>query len=242
MNKFKLALAGLVAGAAMISAPAAQAESDFSFSGNVAFTNDYVYRGFTQSNEDFAVQGGFDIEHSSGFYIGTWASSVEFGDSTSSELDFYAGFAGDIANSIFSYDVGVIYYFYPGDPANSGQNFWEFGGSLSADLGMAGISIGAWFSPDFYANSGDSLHVPIDIEIPIPLGNSDDFGLAFSGGVAWNEFFDLGPGADYVNWHLGLTLSITDIADIDLRYHDTDVSACNNVCDERFVVTVSRGF
>ena len=30
------------------------------FSGNVTLTSDYVFRGFTQANEDPAIQGGLD--------------------------------------------------------------------------------------------------------------------------------------------------------------------------------------
>ena len=41
------------------------------FSANVAFTNDYIWRGMTQSNGT-AIQGGFDYESESGFYAGIW--------------------------------------------------------------------------------------------------------------------------------------------------------------------------
>ena len=33
----------------------------FEFTGNVALTNDYKFYGFSQSNEGFAVSGGFDL-------------------------------------------------------------------------------------------------------------------------------------------------------------------------------------
>ena len=49
-------------------------------SANVAFASDYVWRGMTQTAEEPAISGGFDIAGESGLYFGTWASNVEFGD------------------------------------------------------------------------------------------------------------------------------------------------------------------
>lgn len=257
MTKFRsftrsLAIAGAAAGFVALSAPA-QAESDFEFSANVAITNDYVFRGFTQTNEDFAIQGGFDVSHSSGFYIGTWASNVEFldevnGNSTSFEIDFYGGFAGDFANSIFSYDIAVIYYAYPGDPAGSDYAYWEFGLSLGADAGFAAFSTGIWYSPDFFGGTGDAIHIPLGIEVPIPIGDGL-VAVAFSGELGYNVLLDDGQSwdglsDDYLNWNLGLTIAIDGWFDVDLRYHDTDLDGtfCDKVCDARFVGTVSRSF
>ena len=50
--------------------------AEVSLSGNIAVTTDYVWRGMTQNAEDPSVSGGFDLEHSSGFYIGLWAANV----------------------------------------------------------------------------------------------------------------------------------------------------------------------
>lgn len=252
MMKFTkaLALAGLAAGFIATSAPAmAQdaAEPDFSFSGNVAITNDYVFRGFTQTNEDFAIQGGLDLAHSSGLYIGTWASNVEFGDTdTTIEIDFYGGFKGTFGNSIFTYDIGAIYYMYPGDPAGSDYAYWEFYGKLGADMGWASVGTGFVYSPDFFGGAGDMIHIPLNVAVPIPLG-SDQFGLSVSGQLGYNEYTNAGVTWDgftdnYLNWNLGLTVSITDWFNVDVRYHDTDLDGvfCKNICDERVTFTVSR--
>lgn len=251
-------LGGLGAGLAMLfqAAPAAAQDepaSDWEFSANVALTSDYVYRGFTQSDEGFAIQGGFDLAHSSGFYVGVWGSSVDFNDltieddgdsvSTSLEIDVYGGYGGTFGNSIFSYDVGVIYYMYPNDPDGSEQNFVEFGATLGADFGAGSVSLGAWWSPDFYGGIGDAIHVPLSVEVPIPIG-SETFSLTVGGTIAYNKFFDVVGDDDYLNWDLGFTVSIEDWFDVDLRYYDTDGSKidCDDLCDERFVVTVSREF
>ena len=49
------------------------------FSVNATYTTDYRFRGFTQTHEKPALQGGFDVVWPY-FYVGLWASSVDFGD------------------------------------------------------------------------------------------------------------------------------------------------------------------
>ncbi|MDA0188827.1 MAG: TorF family putative porin, partial [Proteobacteria bacterium] len=49
--------------------------SPHSVTGNVTLASEYIYRGIGQTNREPAIQGGFDYAHSSGFYLGTWASS-----------------------------------------------------------------------------------------------------------------------------------------------------------------------
>ena len=114
--------------------------AEVSLSGNIAVTTDYVWRGMTQNAEDPSVSGGFDLEHSSGFYIGLWAANVLAENSVttdgpdgvadtaddvttvsngSMELDGYLGFAGSF-NDDAGYDIGYIAYTYPGVDA------WDF--------------------------------------------------------------------------------------------------------------------
>ncbi|HEY5993614.1 MAG TPA: TorF family putative porin [Gallionellaceae bacterium] len=88
-------------------------------SANVTLTNNYLYRGISQTGGNPAIQGGFDFVHSSGFYIGTWGSSISWlsdsgiASNAGLELDTYAGFKNSFATD-FSYDVGFLRYNYPG--------------------------------------------------------------------------------------------------------------------------------
>lgn len=47
-------------------------------SGTVTATNDYDFRGISQSATDIALQGSLDWAHDSGFFLGAWASNVDF--------------------------------------------------------------------------------------------------------------------------------------------------------------------
>jgi uncharacterized protein (TIGR02001 family) len=106
------------AGPAAAAEPA-KPEPDWTFTGNIGLYSQYVFRGLTQTNGDPAVQGGFDLGHKSGFYLGTWASNVSWisdfapGTSASMEWDWYAGYKGSLPAD-FGYDLGVLYYWYPG--------------------------------------------------------------------------------------------------------------------------------
>jgi len=90
MKLLKLSLAAAVLATGILAAE----ESEIGISANVAATSNYVWRGMTQSDDAPAIQGGFDLEYK-GFYVGTWGSSVQFGDTTTAmEADLYAGYAG----------------------------------------------------------------------------------------------------------------------------------------------------
>ena len=76
--------------------------------------------------------------HSSGFYLGTWASNIswleDFGAYTRSSLewDFYGGYKGTISDD-WNYDLGTIYYYYPGsrNPGVVNANTWEIYAALN---------------------------------------------------------------------------------------------------------------
>lgn len=96
---------------------------------NVTITNDYRYRGITQSNYQPAIQGGFDYAHESGFYIGNWNSTINWVANTTNngvkapiEMDFYGGFKKEFIAEGFASDFGVLQYYYPQSGGNYNGN------------------------------------------------------------------------------------------------------------------------
>src|SRR5688572_2731372 len=84
-----------------VAAPAvAQDEMPFSLSGYVAVTSDYRFRGISQSDRDFAPQGSLNLVGPDGWYVGTWASTVDFDPTNSGnphvEVDIYGGKKTDL--------------------------------------------------------------------------------------------------------------------------------------------------
>ena len=123
----KLAVAFLAA-ASSITAQAADTPAAFTTSGNLAFTSDYVFRGITQTGGRTALQGGFDVAHTSGLSAGVWASNISWAPPASLEVDLYANYGFSLSKD-FSASVGYIAYVYEG---NSSLNTGEINASVSA--------------------------------------------------------------------------------------------------------------
>jgi uncharacterized protein (TIGR02001 family) len=99
-------------------APAAiEAKSPWAATANIGFVSDYYARGISQNWHKPSVQGGLDITHDSGFYVGAWGSNVTpntFPDATA-EVDVYGGYNGAVPGvEGLGYSVGLIGYLYPG--------------------------------------------------------------------------------------------------------------------------------
>ena len=107
--------------------------SPFSF--NAGLISDYRYRGISQTRLKPALQGGIDYAHPSGFYLGTWASTIEWikdaGGNANVEIDLYGGYKGDIVKDSSSYDVGVLTYQYPSNHLNPKAETTEIYGAIT---------------------------------------------------------------------------------------------------------------
>lgn len=113
--KLAVLVAALMASGALMAQTKAP-EPDYSLSFNVGAVTDYRYRGISQSRLRPALQGGADFAHKSGFYLGTWASTIKWvkdatGDANV-EVDLYGGYKTTVG--AFGVDVGLLRYLYPG--------------------------------------------------------------------------------------------------------------------------------
>ncbi len=115
-----LAVLGALVTPAVYAAEEAKAEmkedSNWSLTTNMGFVTDYRARGVSQTWRKEAVQGGFDLTHNSGFYLGGFGSNVTPNTypKANVELDLYAGYNGTVAAvEGLGYTAGVIGYFYP---------------------------------------------------------------------------------------------------------------------------------
>ena len=91
-------------------------EPDYTLAFNVGVNTDYRFRGITQTRFSPSVFGGIDFAHKSGFYLGTWASNIQWikdsvGNNSHAEIDIYGGYKGAV--SAIAYDLGVLSYLYP---------------------------------------------------------------------------------------------------------------------------------
>lgn len=254
----------LITSAMIITAPMTMAgDSPHEFSANVALTTDYMYRGISQSEEQPAISGGFDWGYTTGgfadVYAGIWASSLDFGDGdTGIEIDYYGGVAGEFSNGI-SWDVGGLYYQYPGTNADAAGDFdfFEVYGNLGytfADVSLEpSIGFGVAYSPDFFGEDGDGVYYTGSLGLSLPMG----FGLSFlvghqdvdgdqSTGLAAGVLVD--QGFDYTHFVVGVNKSVS-IFDFDVSYYDTIDKGSNGGADfcsdetcQALVFTISSSF
>lgn len=212
-------------------------------SANVAFTNDYRFRGISQTNEDFAVQGGFDYAHESGFYAGTWASVVDNFFGANSEVDLYAGFGGAMSDSL-SWDLNVLYFYYPGASTAGGNpeiNFVEVTPGLSYSADSFSSSFSVSYSPDYFGESDTSFYYNLGVDIPLSGG----LGLGLHAGYQTVDDNDAWGTPDYTDWSVSLSKSMGGL-DWSLAYIDTDLSdtECfggpDDICAAAAVLTVGK--
>lgn len=99
-------------------AAAAEAKPDFAVTGSISLVSDYIFRGQTQTWGRPAAQVGVEVNHKSGLYAGFFGSNVsdEWLPGANLETDWYAGYRGTLpgAASDIGFDVGGIWYYYPG--------------------------------------------------------------------------------------------------------------------------------
>jgi len=177
MKFTKLSLIAAVA----VSAITTTAMAEVEISANVAATNNYVWRGMTQSADKTAIQGGLDVGMD-GFYAGTWISNVDFSSNATTEADVYAGYANSLAG--IDYDLGYINYTYLKE---HGINFEEVYLGLSKDFGVA--SLGATYSKGLSDAKDDiavdaSIGLVQDFSLDLGYGDYDTYGNRYSVGVS----------------------------------------------------------
>jgi len=224
MNKLMhvTAVAGLLSAAAF-----AQAEG---ISGNVTLTSDYVWRGISQTQNNGAIQGGFDYEHESGFYLGVWGSNVnyDFDSDANIELDYYGGYSTTI-NEDITVDVGLLKYAYP---SASGINFTEGYINISA----MGFTLGFNSSGSLFADeSTDYTSLGYEIEVAGEVTLNAAYGR-----------YDLKSDV-YEDYKLSASKSFFGV-DWALTYTDTDLSSSEcessvgdeDYCDAIVAISMSK--
>ena len=246
------AVLGALAAPSFVFAADAAPASDFTASYNVGLFSQYIFRGLTQTNNKPALQGGFDVNHKSGLYIGGWASNVSwlrdnagvsgfspvYNSGGSLEIDIYGGFKTDVKG--VGIDIGALQYYYPGalnkavfDKANTTELYGALSyGWLQAKVSGV-VSKDAWGFGKKYNNltGGDDERGTYYAELNanIPLAETGITALINVGRQEFNQAkFDVTlPTASYTDWKLGLTKGFDGGLNIGAFYTDTNISTAN---------------
>lgn len=208
---------------------------DFDVAFGAAVTSDYISAGISQTDGNPAVQGYVEANYNI-FYVGTWASNVDFGEESDVEIDLYAGIRPEFDRAAF--DLGYAHYFYVNDTS---PNYGAFVGSVEYYATDA-LTVGGNtnFSPD-YSQMGDyALWFEGTADYALPA----NFGV--SGGLGYQFYADSLDLPEYWTWNAGIYWSWEETVTIDLRYVGSDLSRSDcavlmsrSACGHRVMATLS---
>lgn len=202
--------------------------------GSATVVSDYKFRGISQTDGNFAVQGGITVSHESGFYVSVWGSSIDdyvtVHGTAHQELDLIAGFKKTFGGATF--DIGALYYVYPGtrpgfDGDTSSSDFIEPYVSVSYALGPVTAKATANYAPKQKAlsldqgltlPSQDNLYLAGDLSGSIP---NTPFSLTAHLGHTFGPSWLSGPTDEYTDWSLGAAATWKNLT-LGVSYVDTD--------------------
>ncbi len=216
-----------------LAAPAAAQTTGPQWSFNAAATSDYVFRGVSQTEQDPAMSAGADVSVGQ-VYAGAWASNVSFpgDDDTQAEIDLYGGVRPEVAG--FNLDLGVVGYFYTGQPDAADYDYVELKAAASRAVGPATVGAAVYWSPDFFgASEDDATYIEANAAV------SPAAKWTVSGAVGRQI---LSSDLDYTTWNVGAALALTDNLAVDVRYHDTDQHDFGDIYDARAVASLKLVF
>ncbi len=181
-------------------------------SGSLVFATNYVFRGYSKSDGHPVGRANLDYEHSTGFYLGTWVSSVDFGDDgfddrANVEMSPYIGWNFPISDD-WQVDTYLTRYIYDGKIFGHDSDYNELDVLVNfRDLVTARF---AW-SDDLY-NQGSSA---FDYELTGRYALTDTFEMSAGVGLSeTNEALEY----NYLYWNLGVTWYFFKHGAMDFRY------------------------
>ena len=177
--KTSITLLTLTAAAGFAQSAAAPA-SAFTTSGNLSITSDYVFRGLSQTAGKAAVQGGYDISHTSGLSAGVWASNVSSAIG-GLEIDLYANYGFKVGAVDLS--VGYINYTY-NTAANGGEanvSATYAGLQLKASKGVNGTLNDYYYEANYNRDIAQVKGLSLGLHYGSDrLSNNDDYAISLS--------------------------------------------------------------
>lgn len=220
-----------------------------------AVSNDYLFRGISQTRNNWAFQGTADIQHESGFYIGAFISNAKFlanpYNDTRQELDALAGYRFELAG--VAMDIGYVGYYYPGQskaPGGQLNEYHELAVKAAYTIDTVKLLAAFNYSPNFFGRSGAGYYIEGGADVTLPYA----FTASARVGHQWIERNPAFGTPDYLWYSIGVSREIYAGVTAAVGWYGTtiDKKDCAPVvdradggqraCDGRVLFTVSRVF
>jgi len=186
-----------------------RAEAAFTTTALARFSTDYVYHGYSKSDDHPVAQAHAGLAHSSGVYGGVWMTAIDFGGARS-EFIPYIGVQRALGGG-FRLDAVVSGYLYEADVFGESADYVET--SMSLDWrGLLTARVSAAF--DSYGSSHTSAAG--EFKARYPLSDIVDV----SAGAGFDELGEV-TTYDVLYWNAGLSYFIGSHVVADLRYVDS---------------------
>ncbi|CUS49478.1 MAG: TIGR02001 family outer membrane protein [Idiomarinaceae bacterium HL-53] len=225
--KNKSIAAVLVSSSLLTFAPQASAE----WSSTFTLASDYLFNGVSQTDESPAFQASLDWAGENGWYAGTWASNVDFGDDTDLEIDLYAGIWHELSDNTYL-DIGIAQYTYHGGDSSSDGNYAE----VYAAYGVGNTEFRAWYAWDYFGSDAGHFIIMATHTIPYSDQLSFELGIDRSASLDDNKL-EWEPGKDaYIHYHVTAHYSLPSF-DLSLGVHSTDLDTYG---DTTVLLTLSK--
>ncbi|MES1973716.1 MAG: TorF family putative porin [Pseudomonadota bacterium] len=202
--------------------------------GSATVVSDYRFRGISQTDKNFAIQGSITITHESGFYVSVWGSSVDdyvtMAGTGHQEMDLIAGFKKTYNGTTF--DVGALYYVYPKTHPTSdisSSDFIEPYFDISHTFGPVTAKATVNYAPKQKAlaldqgalgaasKKEDNVYLAGDFTAAIP---KTPVSLSAHIGHTWGPSW-LSIGKEYTDWGLGASIAYKSLT-FGIQYVDTN--------------------
>jgi uncharacterized protein (TIGR02001 family) len=229
----------LLAGALLCGAPTIVAAQEATTTVNFGAATNYVFRGLGQNVENEAqVFAGADVSYGS-FYVGTWASNVDFGGEANLEVDIYGGYKPKVGP--VQLDFGVLAYLYPQE-----KDLRVFEAKAAATIANeAGMSLtgSVFYSPELGKDGPSYWYSELAASAPIPGAKLGPFAFSVGASVGSLQLEEERGLPNYVNWKVGVTAATQNGWAVDLFYTDTDQDiAFTDLFESKTMLQLKRTF
>jgi uncharacterized protein (TIGR02001 family) len=220
-----------------------------------AVSNDYLFRGISQTRNNWALQGTVDIAHESGVYVGAFITNAKFlgvpYNDTRQEVDALGGYRFSLGP--VNLDIGYVGYFYPGQEKPEGtqlNSYMEVMAKATYTIDIVKLSAALAYSPNFFGRSGTGWYVEGGVDVTLPF-EITAFGRL---GHQWIQNNPRFGTPDYLWYGVGIQREILLGFTAAVGWYGTNISkrdcaplvdradSGQRICEGRVLFTVSKTF
>lgn len=225
---------------AEVDAPGIELPYGFTLNASAATSNNYLFRGISQTRNNWTVQGTADLQHESGVYVGAFISNAKFladpTNTTRQELDILAGYRFTLAD--INFDIGYIAYTYPGQTKPIGtqlNEFQEVALKVNYTIDIVKLLGSVAYSPNFFGRSGTGWYIEGGVDLTLPY----EFTAFGRVGYQWIQNNPRFGTPDYLWYGVGIQRPVWGPFTAAVGWYGTNIS--KSQCAPSARATVGQG-